>query len=124
MGPGTPGVQPEFSPGELALPAGTTGTASPETSPAQTQSIEDLLKGLEIDFNSPTGDDRYAPAGDAPAQEGGPTNPSTETAPPAAADSQNAPPANTPATNDAGTSNTAPAETPSTTPAESTNTPK
>jgi hypothetical protein len=69
-GPGTPGVQPEFSAGDLALPGAPASTATPDGTPATSQSIEDLLKGLEVDFTSPTGDDRYAPGGAAPAQDG------------------------------------------------------
>jgi hypothetical protein len=98
-GPGTPGMQPEFSAGELALPGETTGPAAPGGTPATGQSLEDLLKGLEIDFNSPTGDDRYAPASTAPTQEGT-QNETTTATPPASppTDTESAPPATAPPT--------------------------
>jgi hypothetical protein len=62
-GPGTPGERPAFSEDELALPgadgaAGSTGVGP--TAPAA--SIEELLRGLELDFETPaTEGDRYAP---------------------------------------------------------------
>lgn len=91
-GPGTPGVQPEFSAGELALPGDTTGAAPPSGTPATGQTLDDLLKGLEVDFNTPTGDDRYAPGTTTPAQDGTP-NETTPNSPPATpATTETAPP--------------------------------
>jgi hypothetical protein len=73
-GPGTPGERPAFSEGELALP-GAEGAATssmpgvPPTAPAA--SIEDLLKGLELDYETPGVEgDRYAPGATPPAAEG------------------------------------------------------
>jgi hypothetical protein len=99
QGAGTPGVQPEFSAGDLALPNAPAGTTSPEGSPTQGQSIEDLLKGLEVDFGAPpTGDDRYAP---------GATPPATDTSqPPTTTDDKQAAP-----TTPAAPTSSAPAET-------------
>jgi predicted negative regulator of RcsB-dependent stress response len=95
-GPGTPGVQPDFSAGDLALPGPPTGAPPAEGSPAQTQSIEDLLKGLEVDFTSPTGDDRYAPGTATPAQDGTQTETTPSSTPTAPANSETAPPATAP----------------------------
>jgi predicted negative regulator of RcsB-dependent stress response len=73
MGPGTPGQRPLFSEGELALPGGVVppGSTAPDGSPAQGQSIDDLLRGLELDFGTPPpeGADRYAPDATPPATE-------------------------------------------------------
>jgi hypothetical protein len=68
-GPGTPGQRPAFSEGELALPAeSATGPALPGSTTAPAASIEELLKGLELDFESPPAEgDRYAPGATPPA---------------------------------------------------------
>jgi hypothetical protein len=98
QGRGTPGVQPEFSVGDLSLPGAPDGTTNPAESPPQGQSIEDLLKGLEIDFGAPTGDDRYAPGTTLPATEGSQTETTTDgtsAAPTTPVDPSSAPPAET-----------------------------
>jgi hypothetical protein len=79
IGPGTPGKSPEFTAGDIALPGTTSETTSPGA-PPQSESIDELLKGLELDFNTEGTDDRYAPAG-TPPREGTPPESSTETVP-------------------------------------------
>lgn len=69
LGGATAGQRPAFSEGELALPGenGVLGTSGSQTAPDP--SIDDLLKGLELDLNPPDGkNDRYAPAPGEPAQ--------------------------------------------------------
>jgi hypothetical protein len=83
-GPGTPGERPAFSEGDFALPGvegapGTPGAGGPAMPAA---SIEDLLKGLELDFETPAAEeDRYAPGTTAPATTEG-TPEGSESAPP------------------------------------------
>jgi tetratricopeptide (TPR) repeat protein len=91
IGPGTPGKTPEFSEGELAMPGGATGTGLPASTPAQGESIEELLKGLELDFGSEGADDRYAPAGSTPIGDGKPAETDTENLPAVRASEENAP---------------------------------
>jgi hypothetical protein len=95
-GPGTPGVQPEFSAGELNLPSDPTAPAAPGGAATQEQSIEELLKGLELDFGTPTGDDRYGPAGSTPAAELPPNESSSESPSTPPVDPANLPPNTTP----------------------------
>jgi predicted negative regulator of RcsB-dependent stress response len=116
-GPGTPGVQPEFSASDLALPGASPPAASPDAAPATSQSIEDLLKGLEVDFTSPTGDDRYAPGGTTPPPTGtqNETTPNTTSAAPAT--TETTPPSTPPPADNASTEGSAPAES-ATSPAE------
>jgi predicted negative regulator of RcsB-dependent stress response len=85
MGPGTPGQRPLFSEGELALPGGAIppGRTAPDGSPAQGQSIDDLLRGLEMDFGTGTPseeNDRYAPDATPPAQDATKDEASTKSA--------------------------------------------
>jgi hypothetical protein len=77
-GPGTPGQRPDFSEGELALPGaeGTVLGTSPGGATAPAASIDELLKGLELDFESTAAEgDRYAPGTTPPADETAPSNP-------------------------------------------------
>ncbi len=72
MGPGVPGKQPEFTPGEIALP-GTTGAAgTPETEKNASQTLDDLLKTMTKDSAADAAPKGEQPAGaetksDAPA---------------------------------------------------------
>jgi hypothetical protein len=116
-GPGTPGVQPEFSAGDLALPGAASSPAAPGAAPATSQSIEDLLKGLEVDFTSPTGDDRYAPGGTTPPPTGTQTETTPGSTPAAPATTETTPPSAAPPADNATNEGIAPAES-ATNPAE------
>ena len=116
-GPGTPGVQPEFSAGELALPGDTTGAAPPSGTPATGQTLDDLLKGLEVDFNTPTGNDRYAPGTTTPAQDGTQNETTPNSPPDTPATTETAPPSTAPPAAGATTDGNAPADA-ATNPAE------
>jgi hypothetical protein len=112
LGPGTPGMQPEFSAGDLALPGGPASAAVPAGSSAPAQSIEDLLKGLEIDFSSPLGEDRYAPGAASPTQEPQPNETTADNPPAPPVDSENSPPSATPPADGATNDSTPPTDGP------------
>jgi hypothetical protein len=103
FGPGTPGQRPAFSEGEMALPGADGSVLGPGGATTPAASIDELLKGLELDLGSPAAeDDRYAPGtSSAPTgTEAGPANattPSTET-PQVPADANQTAPANDGAT--------------------------
>jgi tetratricopeptide (TPR) repeat protein len=102
-GPGTPGQRPEFSPGEMNLPA--TGPATgprPEDTKAANDAFDNLLKSLKDDSKKGDAPDRYKD-GQKPAD--GATPPAKEAAPAGAEKGETKPaekpaekPANVPAT--------------------------
>lgn len=93
-GPGTPGQRPEFSPGEMNLPA-TAPAAGPKTedTKAANEAFDNLLKSLKEDSKKADTPDRYND-GEKPAD--GATPPAKEAAP-AAAEKAETKPAEKPA---------------------------
>jgi predicted negative regulator of RcsB-dependent stress response len=59
-GPGIPGVSPGFTPGEIDLPAATTGTTPATEEPAGNISIDDLFQGIgDTPANTESNTERY-----------------------------------------------------------------
>src|SRR6185312_2883703 len=87
-GPGTPGQRPEFSPGEMNLPA-TGPAAAPKTedTKAANDAFDNLLKSLKDDSKKGDVPDRYKD-GQKPAGGATPSEPqgSSPTSPPAGAE--------------------------------------
>jgi hypothetical protein len=110
LGPGTPGQRPDFSEGQLTLPGTEASPSSPAGTPP-TESLDDLLKGLDLDFNTPSEGDRYAPGTTPPATEGTSSESTTDT------------PSGAPASAD-NSSTSSPASSSESTPLPSTNTPQ
>jgi hypothetical protein len=94
-GPGTPGQRPEFSPGEMNLPA-TGPAAAPKTedTKAANEAFDNLLKSLKDESKKGDAPDRYKD-GQKPADGSAPP---AKDAPPAGAEKAETKPANPPAT--------------------------
>jgi hypothetical protein len=93
------------------MPGATTETGSPSAAPSQDASIDELLKGLELDFGNESGEDRYAPPGTTPPAESTPVETATETAPATPTSDASAPAAGK-ATSDVPATNTPTSESP------------
>ncbi len=97
-GPGTPGQQPEFSPGEMNLPAaGPATSARPGDAKAANDAFDELLKSLKEDSKKGDAPDRYKD-GEKPADGAAP--PAKAATPPSAEKTESKPaekPAETPA---------------------------
>lgn len=111
-GPGTPGEKPEFSTGDISLPAGTETDVPMATEPAT--SFDDLLKGLgELPTSEGGKADAFGRPSTTPnATPAEPAPPATEEAPPAEEESKS-PPAEgeeAPATETAPATEAAPAD--------------
>ncbi len=83
VGPGTPGQRPEFSPGEMNLPAaGPAAGPKADDTKAANEAFDNLLKSLKDDAKKGDAADRYKD-GKAPAEGAAP--PAKDAAPPTAA---------------------------------------
>jgi hypothetical protein len=70
---GVPGKEPDFSASDLALPGGTPSGGAPAGTPAQDESLDKLLEGLQLDFGSvDEKNDPYKLPEGTPAQPGSP----------------------------------------------------
>ncbi len=82
MGPGTPGQQPEFSPGDISLPNGSGATpGTPSQSKNAAETFDALLKDLQKESKEGEADDRYKTT--QPPAPGAMPESAKETAPPA-----------------------------------------